>query len=225
VLDLKRTDVFSSLKKYLLTGLVVWLPIAATLWVVQFVLHTVDDMVALLPSQYRPDYWLLEQILDHVPQLSWLYHLPGFGLALTLGILLLTGVVTANILGQRMLKYWEGWLNRIPLVRSIYGGVKQVSDTVFSGSGQAFNKAVLVRFPHQNAWTVAFLTGTPEGHVADRLPGDYLSVYVPTTPNPTSGYLIMVKREEAIELDMSVDEALKYVISMGVVGPAQAQAD
>lgn len=214
-----------SMKKYLLTGLLVWLPLAATAWVLQLLLGAVDDFVAMLPSAYRPDYWVLEQLVEYVPQFSWLYHLPGFGLILLMVVLMITGMITTNIFGQRILRYWENLLNRIPLVRSIYSSVKQVSDTVFSGSGQAFSKAVLVRFPHPEAWTIAFLTGKPVDKIAAAIDGDHINVYVPTTPNPTSGYFIMVRRDEVIELDMSVDEALKYVISMGVVGPANKPAD
>ena len=210
-----------SLKKYLLTGLLVWLPVAATIWVLQLLLNTVDQFAATLPSAYRPDYWLLEQLADHVPLIHLLPQLPGFSLLLVIAVLLLTGVLTANILGQRLLNFWENLLNRIPIVRSIYGGVKQVSDTLFSGSGQAFSKAVLVRFPHPEAWTIAFLTGKPGESIAAAIDGEHINVYVPTTPNPTSGYFIMVRRDEVIELDMSVDEALKYVISMGVVAPTE----
>lgn len=208
-----------SLKKYLLTGLLVWMPFAATAWVLQLLLGAVDQFAAMLPSAYRPDFWVLEQMIMYVPGMSWFYHLPGFGLLFLLGVLLLTGVITTNIFGQRILRYWENLMNRIPLVRTIYSGVKQVSDTLFSGSGQAFSKAVLVRFPHPEAWTIAFLTGQPVDKIAAAIDGDHINVYVPTTPNPTSGYFIMVRRDAVIELDMSVDDALKYVISMGVVGP------
>lgn len=210
-----------SLKKYLLTGLLVWLPVAATVWVLQLLLNTVDQFAAKLPSAYRPDYWLLEQLAEHVPQIRLLPQLPGFSLILVVVVLLVTGVLTANILGQRLLGFWENLLNRIPIVRSIYGGVKQVSDTLFSGSGHAFSKALLVRFPHPEAWTIAFVTGLPGESIAAAIDGEHINVYVPTTPNPTSGYFIMVRRDEVIELDMSVDEALKYVISMGVVAPSE----
>lgn len=214
-----------SLKKYLLTGLVVWLPVAATIWVLQLLLGTVDQLVALLPPDYRPDYWVLEQLVEYVPHIGWLHRLPGFGLILVLVVLLITGLLAANIFGQRVLRYWEHLLNRIPIVRSIYSSVKQVSDTVFSGSGQAFSKAVLVRFPHPDAWTIAFLTGSPQECIAEAIDGEHINVYVPTTPNPTSGYFIMVRRDDVIELDMDVDEALKYVISMGVVAPCSKPAD
>jgi uncharacterized membrane protein len=128
-------------------------------------------------------------------------------------------LVARNYFGQRLVNFWEGLLARIPVVKSIYYGVKQVSDTVFSSSGQAFRKALLVQYPREGCWTIAFLTGQPGGDAARHLQGDYISVYVPTTPNPTSGFFLMVPRQDAIELDMSVDEALKYIISMGVVAP------
>lgn len=212
-------NAMKSLKKYLLAGVLVWLPLAATAWVLQLLLGAVDQFAAMLPSAYRPDYWVLEQLAAYVPHIAWLYHLPGFGLILMLVILLATGVLAANIFGQRLLLYWEHLMNRIPIVRNVYSSVKQVSDTLFSGTGQAFSKAVLVRFPHTEAWTIAFLTGSPVPAIAAAIDGDHINVYVPTTPNPTSGYFIMVRRDEVIELDMSVDDALKYVISMGVVGP------
>jgi uncharacterized membrane protein len=145
------------------------------------------------------------------------------GVVLTLLVLLLTGVLAANMIGQRLVDVAQGWLARIPVVKTIYNSVKQVSDTLFSSSGQAFRKAVLVRFPHHDAWTIAFLTGAAGGEVALRLGTNMISVYVPTTPNPTSGYFIIVSRAHVIELEMSVDEALKYVISMGVAAPAMTQ--
>ena len=138
---------------------------------------------------------------------------------LTIVVVLITGIAASNILGQRLLGLWEGILKRIPVVNSIYGGVKQVSDTLFAPGGQAFRKAVLVQYPRMGSWTIAFLTGAPGGDVVNHLPGDYVSVYVPTTPNPTSGFFLMMPTIDVIELDMTVDEALKYVISMGVVVP------
>ena len=208
-----------SLKKYLLTGLLVWLPLAATAWVLQLLLGAVDQFASMLPSEYRPDYWVLEQLSDYVPRITWLYHLPGFGLLLMLAILLVTGVLAANIFGQRVLRYWEGLLIRIPIVRSIYSSVKQVSDTVFSGSGQAFSKAVLVRFPHADAWTIAFLTGKPSEQIASAIDGEHINVYVPTTPNPTSGYLEILPLARVTATDWSMDEAMTFIISGGVVSP------
>ncbi len=149
------------------------------------------------------------------------FYLPGLGTILTLLIILLTGLVTRNFFGNRLLQWWELLLNRIPVVNSIYSSVKQVSDTLLSPSGNAFRKAVLIQYPHANCWTIAFQTGVPGGDVKTHLQGDYISVYVPTTPNPTSGFFLMLRRTDAIELEMTVDEALKYIISMGVVAPAE----
>lgn len=207
-------------KRYLLTGLLIWVPLAITIWVIQLVVGTMDQIGAILPDSWRPDYWLLRMLEPSMPWLSQRRAIPGFGVVLTVFVVLLTGVVAANVLGRRLLIMGERLLNRIPIVRSIYSSVKQVSDTLFSDSGEAFRKALLVQFPHQGSWTIAFLTGVPGGEVATQLEGEYVSVYVPTTPNPTSGYFIMVRAEDVRELDMSVDEALKYVISMGVVTPA-----
>jgi len=138
---------------------------------------------------------------------------------LTFLIVLVTGVLVSNIIGQRFVQFWESMLSRIPVVKSIYNSVKQVSDTLFAPSGQAFRKALLIQWPREGMWTIAFMTGTPGGGAATHLQGDYVSVYVPTTPNPTGGYFIMLRRSDAIELDMTVDEALKYIISMGVAVP------
>ncbi len=165
-----------------------------------------DQSLLLLPEAWRPATWIG-------------VHIPGFGVILTLLVIFLTGMFAANILGQRLVQFWEGLLTRIPVVKSIYNGVKQVSDTLFSSKGEAFRKAVLVRFPHSQAWSVGFLTGAPGAEISSRLQGEHISVFVPTTPNPTSGYMIIVPKADTLELDMSVDEALKYVISMGVAGP------
>jgi len=146
--------------------------------------------------------------------------IPGIGTLLTLLVIFLTGVVAANFIGQRLILFWEGVLSRIPVVKSIYYSVKQVSDTLFSSNGEAFRKALLVEYPRKGCWTIAFLTGQPGGDVINHLHGDYLSIYVPTTPNPTSGFFLMMPRSDIIELDMTVDEALKYIISMGVVAPS-----
>jgi uncharacterized membrane protein len=172
-----------------------------------------DQLLVLLPEGSRPS-----DLLG--------VHIPGFGVVLAVTIVLGTGLISANILGQRLVRFWEEVLNRIPVVKSIYGSVKQVSDTVLSDSGNAFRKALLVRYPHGNAWAVAFQTGTPAKEIACMLPEEHISVYVPTTPNPTSGFFLVLPKSEVVELDMSVDEALKYVISMGVVAPAaKAEGD
>ncbi|MFM7759949.1 MAG: DUF502 domain-containing protein, partial [Burkholderiaceae bacterium] len=149
------------------------------------------------------------------------FHLPGFGTLVTLLIVFVTGLVTQNIIGNRVLRLWELLLQRIPVVNSIYSSVKQVSDTLLSSSGNAFRKALLVQYPREGIWTIAFQTGLPGGDVKNHLKGDYVSVYVPTTPNPTSGFFLMLPRADVIELEMSVDEALKYIVSMGVVAPPE----
>jgi uncharacterized membrane protein len=195
------------LKKYFITGLLIWVPLAITVWVLALIVRTMDQSLLLLPEALRPERFLG-------------IYIPGIGALLTLLVVFLTGLVTANILGQKLIRFWEGVLARIPVVKSVYYSVKQVSDTLFSSNGEAFRKALLVQYPRQGSWTIAFLTGQPGGDVVNHLPGDHVSVYVPTTPNPTSGFFLMMARNDIIELDMSVDEALKYIISMGVVAPA-----
>src|SRR5829696_8916024 len=194
------------IRRYFITGLLVWVPIVITVWVLSFLVGTMDQTLLLLPSAFRP-----ETLLG--------FYIPGIGALLTVLVIFLTGLFAANILGQRLVRYWDRVLARIPVVNSIYNGVKQVSDTLFSPTGQAFRKALLVQWPSPGMWTIAFMTGTPGGDVVNHLQGDYNSVYVPTTPNPTGGYFVMVPRSAVIELDMSIDEALKYVVSMGVVAP------
>jgi uncharacterized membrane protein len=193
-------------KKYFITGLLVWIPLAITAWVLNLIVSTMDSTLTLLPEELQP-----RNLIG--------FHIPGLGVLLTLLVVLLTGLLATNIIGQRLIRLWEGLLARIPVVKTIYNSVKQVSDTLFSSSGEAFRKALLVRYPHQGAWTIGFLTGQPGGVVAGHLRGDYVSVYVPTTPNPTSGFFLMMPRADVVELDISVDEALKYVISMGVAPP------
>jgi uncharacterized membrane protein len=199
-------------KKYLITGLLIWVPLVITVWVLSFLVGTLDQTLLLLPADWQPRSWLG-------------FNIPGLGVLLTLVVVLLTGMLGANIIGQRLVKIWESLLNRIPVVKSLYSSVKQVSDTLFSSSGQAFRKALLVQYPRQGSWTIAFLTGQPGGDVANHLTGEYVSVYIPTTPNPTSGFFLMMPRADVIELDMNVDEALKYIISMGVVPPENRSAD
>jgi uncharacterized membrane protein len=196
------------MRKYFITGLLVLVPLSITLWVLHLIVGTLDQSLLLMPEKWRP-----ESLLG--------FYLPGLGTILTLLIILLTGLVTRNFFGNRLLQWWELLLNRIPVVNSIYSSVKQVSDTLLSPSGNAFRKAVLIQYPHANSWTIAFQTGVPGGDVRTHLQGDYISVYVPTTPNPTSGFFLMLRRADAIELEMTVDEALKYIISMGVVAPAE----
>ena len=199
------------MKKYLITGLLIWVPLVITVWVLSFLVETLDQSLLLLPVSWQPRSWIG-------------YHIPGLGVLMTLAVVLATGVLAANIIGQRMVQYWEGLLARIPIFKSLYFSVKQVSDTLFSSSGLAFRKALLVQYPRQGSWTIAFLTGQPGGDVANHLKGDYVSVYVPTTPNPTSGFFLMMPVADVVELDISVDAALKYIISMGVVPPDDRSA-
>ena len=194
------------MKRYLMAGLLVWVPLGITIWVMVWLVTTLDQTLLLIPEHLRP-----EALVG--------FHIPGLGVLLSFAILLITGVFAANFFGARLIKTWEAILGRIPFVKSIYSSVKQVSDTVLSDQGTAFRKALLVEFPRPGCWTIAFLTGTPADAVADHLRGEFISVYVPTTPNPTGGYFVMVPKESIRELDMSVDDALKYIISMGVVAP------
>ncbi len=203
------------MKKYLVAGLLVWLPLAITIWVLSWLLGAMDGMFASLLSATQA---LLPESAR--AGLETLRHVPGLGVLAMLVGLLLTGVFAANIFGQWWLRQWDAILGKIPIVKSIYSSVKQVSDTLFSTNGNAFREAVLVQYPRAGSWTIAFVTGKPSGEVADHLLGDYVSVYVPTTPNPTSGFFLMMPRADVLALRMSVDEALKYVISMGVVGPS-----
>ncbi len=207
------------MKKYLIAGLLVWLPLAITIWVLHSVLGLMDDVFgsilsasqAVLPEGARES-------------LEGLRKIPGLGVVVMVAGLLLTGVFAANMFGQWALRQGHVLLNNIPIVKSIYSSVKQVSDTLFSSSGNAFREAVLVQYPRHGSWTIAFVTGKPGGEAAVHLSGDYVSLYVPTTPNPTSGFFLMVPRHDVIALQMSVDEALKYVISMGVVAPPVHEA-
>jgi uncharacterized membrane protein len=197
----------NALRKYFITGLLVLVPLAITYWVLHSVITSMDQTLLLLPERWRPQASIFG------------YQIPGLGVILTVLIVFITGLLTRNFIGNYFLKMWEALLNHIPIVSSIYSSVKQVSDTLFSSSGNAFSKAVLVQYPHQGTWAIGFLTGTPSQSIAQHLQGDFISIYVPTTPNPTSGFMLMVARKDVIELDMSVDMALKYVVSMGVVAP------
>src|SRR3989475_7551930 len=196
------------MKKYLITGLLIWIPLAITIWVRDLTVSTMDQSLLLLPPQYQP------QVLLG-------YQIPGLGALLTLVVVFATGVLASNILGQRLLWFWEYVLGRIPVVKTIYNSVKQVSDTLFAPGGQAFRKALLVQYPREGSWTIAFLTGRPGGDVANHLHGDYLSVYVPTTPNHTSGFFLMLRKAGGIERDMGVDQDPTHDLPMRVAGRAQ----
>ena len=194
------------MKKYFITGLLIWIPLAITVWVLSLIVRSMDQSLLLLPQAIQPEHLLG-------------IYIPGLGALLTVLVVLLTGLVTTNIVGQKLVRFWERVLARIPVVKSIYYSVKQVSDTLFSGSGVAFRKVLLVRYPHPEAWSVAFQTGHPARDVADMLPEEHVGVFIPTTPSPVNGFFFFVKRKDVIELDMNVDEALKYIVSMGVVAP------
>ncbi|MBC3910614.1 MULTISPECIES: DUF502 domain-containing protein [Undibacterium] len=194
------------MRKYFITGLLILVPLAITLWVLHAIISTMDQSLLLLPTEWRP-----EKLVG--------FKMLGIGTVLTLLIVFVTGLLAQNFIGNYVIRAWESLLQRIPIVSSIYSSVKQVSDTLFSSSGNAFRKAVLIEYPRRDCWTIGFLTGVPGGDVVNHLKGDFVSVYVPTTPNPTSGFFLMLPRDEAIELDMSVDAALKYIVSMGVVAP------
>lgn len=196
-----------ALRKWLLAGLLVIVPVAVTVAVLRWVIDTLDQTLLILPADWRP-----EQVFG--------MRIPGLGVVLTLAILLLVGAVASNFIGKKLVHFGDRLVARIPVVRGIYSSVKQVSDTLFSESGNAFRTAVLVQWPRPDVWTIGFVTGAPGGDVMTYLRGDeYVSVYVPTTPNPTGGYFVMLRKSDCIELKMSVDEALKYVVSMGVVSP------
>ncbi len=199
----------ASLRKWLFTGLLVIVPGAITLAVLHWIVGLLDQTLLILPEAWHPD-----KLLG--------FHIPGFGVLLTLLILLVVGATTSNFAGRKLLQWGDAVVSRIPVVRSIYSSVKQVSDTVFSESGNAFRTTVLVQWPREGVWTVAFVTGAPTGEVAAYLRDEFVSVYVPTTPNPTGGYFVIVRKSDCIELDMSVDAALRYIISMGVVAPSDA---
>lgn len=194
------------MKRYFITGLLVLVPLFITVWALTTLISIMDSSLLLLPSNWRPEAQFGRAI-------------PGIGAILTLLIIFVTGLIATNFFGKRLILLWEALLSRVPVVKTIYHGVKQVSDTIFSDSGQAFRKALLVQYPREGSWTIAFMTGQPGGDVTNHLKGEYVSVYVPTTPNPTSGFFLMMPRRDVIELDMSVDQALKYIISIGVVAP------
>lgn len=194
------------MRKYFITGLLILVPLAITAWVLNLVISTMDQSLLFVPHRWQP-------------RTLFGFDIPGLGTLLTVVIVFLTGLLTNNLVGNYVLRVWEKLLKRIPLVNSLYSSVKQVSDTLLSSSGNAFRKAVMIPYPHQNSYTIAFLTGTPGGDVKNHLVGDYVSVYVPTTPNPTSGFFLMMARKDVVELDMTVDAALKYIVSMGVVAP------
>ncbi|HEY4698280.1 MAG: hypothetical protein A3J49_04570 [Gallionellales bacterium RIFCSPHIGHO2_02_FULL_57_16] len=191
------------MKKYFITGLLVWVPLGITLWVLDLTIGTMDQTLLLLPEAWHPD-----RLLG--------IHIPGWGIILTLLIVGLTGMLVRNVLGQQLLRYWESLLLHIPFVNSIYKGVKQVSDTLLSGNGNSFRKVLLVRYPHSQAWSLAFQTSVP-GEVSNRFDEEYVAVFIPTTPSPVNGFYFFIRKADTIELDMTVEMALRTIVSMGVV--------
>ena len=196
-------------KRYLVAGLLVWIPLAITFWVLDLIVTTMDQTLLLLPASWRPDALLP-------------FHLPGVGLLLSLLIVLATGMLAANIIGERLLRWWHGLLNRIPIVRSIYSSVKQISDTLLATRGQSFRKVVMIEFPQPGQWTLGFVVGSPGATIAAATGPDAITVYVPTAPNPTSGYVLVVQPDDVREVDITVDDALKFHISLGVVPPRES---
>lgn len=194
------------LRRYLITGIIIWVPLVVTVLVARFLIRLMDRSLVLIPSSYRP-----EEILG--------FGIPGLGLLLTIAVLLLTGMLAANLFGRKVVALWESLLARIPLIRSIYSGAKQVAETVLSDGSTSFKKVMLVQYPRKGVWSLCFQTSTELAEIQGRTDKEVVCVFVPTTPNPTSGFILFVPREELIELAMSVDEGLKMIISLGVVVP------
>ena len=209
----EKTTVGKALKKYLLTGVLVWMPIAVTVWVIGYIISATDRLAALIPAQWQPERYLG-------------FNIPGTGFIVAVIVLFLTGVFAANVLGRKILEGWDSLLGRIPVVKSIYSSVKKVSESLLSDNSRSFKTPVLVPFPQRDIWTIGFVSGSLPDNIAAALPdaAPRIPVYVPTTPNPTGGYYILVKQSDIRELDMSVDVALKYVISLGMVLPDNTPA-
>ena len=195
-----------NLRRYLIAGLLVWLPVVVTVLILKFLIDLVDRTLLLLPALVQP-----ETLIG--------FRIPGLGFLLSGVVLLVTGMVVTNLLGRNMVKVWEGLLARIPVVRAIYSASKQLTETLFSGSGKSFRKVVMVRYPHPGMWTLAFLTGDGMAEANRKTGRDLVNIFVPTTPNPTSGFFLMVPREDMIELDMPVDVGIKLILSAGAVAP------
>ncbi|MBR5675829.1 MAG: DUF502 domain-containing protein [Neisseriaceae bacterium] len=205
----KKRTVASKIKKYLITGVLIWLPIIAGVWTINYIVTTSDHLIRLIPREWQP-----EHLLGH--------HIPGLGIVLALLILLITGVFAGNIIGKKVVRLWDSFFGHIPVVKTVYTGVKKVSESLLSDSSKSFKTPLLVQFPHQGVWTIAFVSGSLPDEIRHSLQDDndeFLPVYVPTTPNPTGGYYIMVRRADTRPLNLSVDEALKYIISLGMVMP------
>ncbi|TQV62895.1 MAG: DUF502 domain-containing protein [Halothiobacillaceae bacterium] len=201
----------AALRRYLVAGLLVWAPLLLTWWIMVTLVDLMDRTLLLLPPEYRPDALLP-------------FHVPGLGVILALTVLLATGIIAANILGRRLVALWESMLERIPLVRSIYSAAKQLLQTFLSSDSKSFRKVLLIEYPSRGLWTLAFLAGEPVGEVQAKTARDMLTVYVPTAPNPTSGYVIFIARDDVIELDMGVEDAMRMIISLGMVAPGNGRA-
>jgi uncharacterized membrane protein len=201
-----------NLRKYLITGLLVWLPIVVTVLLFRFLITLMDQTLILLPSSIRP-----ESLIG--------FTLPGLGLILTVLVLLVTGIFAANIVGRSMVNFGEKIFKRIPVVRSVYTASKNFAEIVFSDTGQSFKKVLLIQYPRKGLYSLAFQTSTSLGEVQKRTGSDVVCTFVPTTPNPTSGFIIIVPKEDVIELDMEVDEAFKMIVSLGVVVPTWKKGD
>ncbi len=198
--------VVAALRRYMIAGVVVWAPLIVTFFIVRLLVELMDHTLLLLPPGWRP-----EALLG--------FKVPGLGLVLALIILFVTGLVVANLVGRKLIALWEAMLDRIPLVRSIYSAVKQVMETLLGAGGDSFRKVLLIEYPRKGIWTLAFQTSTGIGEVQHKTSSEVITVFVPTTPNPTSGFIILVPRAEVVELEMSVEDGLKFVMSLGVVAP------
>ena len=196
----------SYLRRYIMAGLLVWVPIWITLLVLRFIVELLNGTVAMLPKHLQPEYLLG-------------VHIPGLGAVISLSVLIFTGIFVSNLIGHRLVAFWESILKRIPLVRSIHFSVKQVLQTLFSPDGHSFRQVLLVEYPRKGLWSVGFQTAQACKGIKEKTGEETVAVFIPTTPNPTSGFLIMVPREEVKVLNMSVDDGLKMVISLGVVQP------
>jgi uncharacterized membrane protein len=192
----------ATLRKYLIAGLLVWLPLAATVGIIKLVIDLLDKLILLLPVSFQPDTYI-----------------PGLGLLLAIGVLVLTGMLAANLLGRQLVSLWEAILSRIPIVRNIYNAVKQIVSTVLTSQGKSFRKVVLAEYPRKGIWSIGFLTNEEVAFDCKDMQGNMVAVFLPTTPNPTSGFILMFSKEDLIELDMSVEEGFKFIISIGVVVP------
>lgn len=200
-----------ALRRYLAAGLLVWVPLGVTLLIIKFLVDLMDQTLLLLPQSLRPDVLLGQRI-------------PGFGILLTAAIVIGTGMIVSNLFGRQLVLFGEKLLNRIPLVRTVYTSVKKITETIFSGSGKSFRKVVMVQYPRLGMWSLAFLTGDGAAEVEAHTGSDMVNVFIPTTPNPTSGFVLMVPRKDVIELSMSTDEGLRMILSAGVVVPESQKA-